>query len=369
MKKFENTLGEHFSESGTDVIVCPAFVDVHVHLREPGFSYKETIFSGSRAAAAGGYRCVCAMPNLNPAPDSVENIGKELDIIRRDACIDVRPYATITKGRKGLEPVDIESLAPLAAGFSDDGSGVDDDGLMQEAMERIAACGSILAAHCEDKRYGDTPESEWKQIERDIRLSEKTGCPYHVCHISTASSVSLIRDARKSGVNVSCETAPHYLMLCDRDIKDDGRFRMNPPLRTSADREALLEGILDGTIEIIATDHAPHSAEEKSRGYAGSVMGIVGLETAFPVLYTGLVRRGLISLDRLIELMSINPARRFRLGTESVSTVKIDISNPYVIDSGSFLSKGHSTPFDGMEVYGRCLETVIDGKIIYKYSI
>ena len=374
----------NFDKSGTDIIVCPAFVDVHVHFREPGFSYKETIRSGSMAAAAGGYTCVCTMPNLNPAPDCPENLEKQLDIIRRDAVINVRPYATITKGRKGLEVVDIKALKGSCAGFSDDGSGVQDEKTMRSAMEQIAEQGCILAAHCEDNTLlrggyihdgtyaarfahkGICSESEWGQIARDIRLAEETGCPYHVCHISTKESVQLIREAKMRGVDISCETGPHYLILTDEDLQEDGRFKMNPPLRSAEDRAALIEGIQDGTIDMIATDHAPHSAEEKAKGLAGSAFGIVGLETAFPLLYTHLVRKGVISLERLFELMSHAPRKRFKLGDAPEDKAVFEIATPYRIDSSNFVSMGHSTPFDGWEVYGRCIQTIFNGKTIYK---
>ena len=379
--KRESSYG--ITESGTDIIVCPAFVDVHVHFREPGFSYKETILSGSRAAAASGYTCVCPMPNLFPAPDCPENLEKELEIIRRDACIDVIPYATITKGRKGAEIVDIEALKGSVAGFSDDGSGVQDENVMREAMKRIAESGSILAAHCEDNsllrggyihdgKYarehghkGICSESEWGQIERDLRLAGETGCAYHVCHISTKESVEVIRKAKARGVNVTCETGPHYLILTDDDLQEDGRFKMNPPLRSAEDKAALIEGIQDGTIDMIATDHAPHSEAEKAKGLAGSAFGIVGLETAFPLLYTHLVMKGVISLDRLVELMSIAPRRRFGIGNPDDKAV-FDIAHPYRIDSSKFISMGHSTPFDGWEVYGRCIETIHNGKTVFK---
>ena len=344
-----------------DIIVCPAFADVHVHFREPGFSYKETILTGCRAAVAGGYTCVCPMPNLNPAPDSLETLEKELEIIRRDAMIDVRPYGTITIGRKGLELVDFQAMKSSVVAFSDDGSGVGGDDLMRDAMREAAAADVLIAAHCEDKRYGESAQSEWQMIERDIALAGETGCAYHVCHISSRKSVELIRDAKKRGVNVTCETAPHYLLLCEDDVVDDGRFRMNPPLRSADDRAALIEGLCDGTVDMIATDHAPHSAEEKSRGFKGSVMGIVGLETAFPLLYTHLVRKGVISLARLIELMSVNPRRRFRLGDATQDKAIFEVGTPYTIDSSSFRSMGHSTPFDGWEVYGRHLKTIFRG--------
>ncbi|MCQ2156865.1 MAG: dihydroorotase [Bacteroidales bacterium] len=370
-----------------DIITIPALVDVHVHFREPGFSYKETILTGSKAAAAGGYTCVCTMPNLDPVPDCPENLEKELEIIRRDACVDVRPYAAITKGRKGREVVDVAALKDSVVAFSDDGSGVQDEKVMRRAMEEIAAQGCILAAHCEDNsllrggyihdgRYaaahghrGICSESEWMQIERDLSLARETGCAYHVCHISTKESVEIIRRAKDRGVDVSCETAPHYLALCEDDLQEDGRFKMNPPLRSAGDRAALIEGIKDGTIDMIATDHAPHSVEEKSRGLEGSAMGIIGLETAFPVLYTSLVLKGVISLDRLVELMSTAPRRRFRLGGAPLDKAVFDVGTQYVIDSSGFLSKGRSTPFEGWKVYGKCLETVREGKTIYKSEI
>lgn len=368
---------------GTNCVVCPAFVDVHVHFREPGFGYKETIRTGSEAAAAGGYTCVCTMPNLDPVPDTPEHIAEQLSIIRNDAVIDVRPYASITMGRKGLEVVDVPSLKGLAVAFSDDGSGVQDEAVMRRAMETVAENGCILAAHCEDNsllhggyihdgRYaaahghrGICSESEWGQIARDLRLAEETGCAYHVCHISTKESVDVIRRAKDRGVDVTCETGPHYLVLCEDDLREEGRFKMNPPLRSAADRAALIEGVKDGTIDMIATDHAPHSAEEKSKGLAGSAMGVVGLETAFPVLYTCLVREGIISFERLIEMMSAAPRRRFRLGDAPDDFVELDLETPFTIDSSTFRSKGHSSPFDGMAVYGRVLRTVHKGKTVF----
>ena len=364
--------------------ISPSFVDVHVHFREPGYGYKETIRTGSMAAAAGGYTCVGTMPNLNPVPDSPEHLQEELDIISRDAIIDVRPYASITVGRKGLEVVDIAALKDKVIGFSDDGSGVQDDRVMRKAMETIAAEGAVLAAHCEDNtllrggyihdgRYaaahshrGICSESEWRQIARDLELAGETGCKYHVCHISTKESVDIIRRAKDRGVDVSCETGPHYLTLCEDDLQEDGRFKMNPPLRSSEDRAALIEGIKDGTIDMIATDHAPHSALEKSKGLEGSAMGIVGLETAFPVLYTGLVRRGIITLDRLIELMALNPRYRFGIPMDEGDKVIIDLETPFTIDSSHFKSMGRSTPFEGMQVWGRCEETIYKGKTVYK---
>ena len=343
--------------------VFPGFVDVHVHFREPGFSYKETIKSGSRSAARGGYTDVCTMPNLNPAPDSLENLELQLKLIRSDSVINTIPFGTITKGEEGKELSDMEAIAPFVCGFSDDGRGVDDSGLMREAMLRAKALGKIISAHCEDgSSPKDSPEAEWRQIERDIRLASDIGVKYHVCHISTKESVSIIRDAKASGVDITCETAPHYLLLSEKDIKDDGRFRMNPPLRAEADRLALLEGLSDGTIDMIATDHAPHSAEEKSHGLK-SLNGIVGLECAFPVLYTELVRKGEISLEKLIDLMSFNGAERFGITTNGFCLY--DLNTPYTIIPDEFASMGRSTPFDGKQVFGKCLATVIDGKVAY----
>ncbi len=370
-------------------IVTCGLADVHVHLREPGYSAKETIASGTRAAAHGGYTVVCAMPNLNPAPDSPAALAIEQELIDRQAVIDVRPYATITVAREGRVVTDLEVLMPHVAGFSDDGSGIQQERVMREAMRRVAAMDGIIAAHCEDDSLlhggyihdgeyarrnghrGICSESEWGQIARDVKLAAETGCRYHVCHISTAESVEIIRKARKAGVNVTCETAPHYLALAEDDLQEDGRFKMNPPLRTAADRDALIRGIQDGTIEIIATDHAPHTAEEKSRGLKGSAMGIVGLETAFAVIYTELVRKGAISIERMIELMCDNPRRIFRLGGglrvgEAADIAIFDIAKPYRIDSRGFLSAGRATPFDGREVYGECLLTLKNGEPVWK---
>lgn len=370
-------------------LVTRGFTDLHVHLREPGFTSKETIHTGSMAAAHGGFTTVCAMPNLNPVPDCPENLEKELQIIRRDAVVDVLPYASITKGRKGKEIVDFAALQGRCVAFSDDGSGVQDGSVMLNAMKEAAKLDCIIAAHCEDEsllnggyindgRYchehghrGISSESEWKQIERDLLLCEQTGCRYHVCHISTSRSVELIRSAKARGVKVSCETAPHYLLLCDDDLQEDGRFKMNPPLRSAQDRDALIQGLRDGTIDAIATDHAPHTAEEKSRGLKGSAMGITGLETAFSVLYTGLVRTGKISLDRLLEAMSTAPRKIFRLDNplrenDPADLTIIDLNRKYTIDSSKFLSMGHSTPFDGMEVYGQVLMTIKGGKVVWE---
>ncbi|MDE5791488.1 MAG: dihydroorotase [Muribaculaceae bacterium] len=354
----------------------PGLADVHVHFREPGFSYKETIKTGSEAALAGGFTAVCTMPNLNPAPDSIENLLPQLEIIKRDAAIKVIPYATITKKRLGKELVDYEALAPYVAGFSDDGSGVQDEEVMRRAMKGIAPTGKILAAHCEvndllrggyihDGEYarrhghrGICSESEWREIDRNIRLASETGCRLHICHISTAESVALIRDARKAGIEVTCETGPHYLAFCDEDLQEDGRFKMNPPIRSARDRDALIEGIVDGTIECIATDHAPHSAEEKSRGLERSAMGVVGLETALAAVYTTLVKPGIISLDKLVEIMSTNPRRIFGIEGDP-GKVMVDFSESFIVDPTTFKSMGKATPFEGMELYGKFLKTEI----------
>ena len=344
-------------------IIFPGFVDVHVHFREPGFSYKETIESGSAAAARGGYTAVCTMPNLNPVPDSLSNLKQQTDIISRDAKIRVLPFGSITKAQQGLALADLEDIAPYVCGFSDDGRGVDSSALMREAMQRAKALNKVISAHCEDgTQIKDSPEAEWKQIERDVKLADEIGVKYHVCHISTKESVSLIRDAKKSGVNVTCETAPHYLLFSSGDVIDDGRFRMNPPIREEADRLALLEGISDGTVDMIATDHAPHSAEEKSKGLK-SLNGIVGLECAFPVLYTELVKKGEISIEKLIRLMSTNPAERFGIDRDGFCVY--DLDRQYRLDINEFASKGKCTPFENRSVFGKCVATVSGGKVAY----
>lgn len=364
-------------------IIVPGLCDVHVHFREPGFSYKETIASGSAAAAHGGYTAVCTMPNLDPVPDSAEHLQVQLDAIKRGAAIKVLPYGAITVGEKGEKLADMEAMSDKVCAFSDDGKGVQNDEMMREAMTAAKRLGKIIAAHCEDNSLlfggyihdgeyarmhghrGISSASEYRQIERDLRLAEETGCAYHVCHISTKESVELIRQAKARGVNVTCETAPHYLVLCDEDMQEDGRFKMNPPLRSREDKKALIEGIKDGTIDMIATDHAPHSAEEKGRGLEKSLMGVVGLETAFPVLYTELVTKNIITLDRLVELMSFKPKERFGIDTNNDFAV-FDISEAYKIDPEDFLSMGRATPFAGREVFGRCLLTVHNGKVVYK---
>lgn len=369
--------------------VTAGLVDLHVHLREPGFSSKETIATGTAAAAHGGFTTVCAMPNLEPAPDSLENLRRETEIIERDAVVKVLPYATITRRRAGREIVDFAALRPYVAAFSDDGSGVQDDGMMLAAMRAAAANDCIIAAHCEvnsllhggyihDGAYaaahghkGISSESEWRQIERDIKLAEQTGCRYHVCHISTKESVALIRDAKRSGVRITCETGPHYLTMCDADLREEGRFKMNPPIRSAADRDALIEGAQDGTIDVIATDHAPHTAEEKSRGLAGSAMGVVGLETSFAVIYTKLVMAGIISPERMIELMAEAPRRIFTLGGglaagEKADIAVFDLDNEFTVDPATFLSKGRSTPFEGWRLHGQTILTLVDGRTAYR---
>ena len=369
------------------VFIFPGFCDVHVHFREPGFSYKETILSGSRAAARGGYTAVCAMPNLNPVPDSLEHLEEEEEAIRQAGDLAaVLPYAALTVGERGLEAADLEGLAPRVVAFSDDGKGVQSESMMRSLMERCRKLGKIIAAHCEDESLvrggyihdgiyarahghkGICSESEWGPIARDLKLAKETGCAYHVCHISCKESAELIRQAKKDGVDVTCETAPHYLLLDENDLQEDGRFRMNPPLRAKEDREALVEALIDGTIDMIATDHAPHSAEEKSRGLPGSAFGVVGLECAFPVLYTGLVRTGILSLERLAELMAIAPRERFGIPLRDDDLCEWDLEARYEIDPEEFLSRGRATPFAGRSVYGRCLKTVHAGRTVYEMN-
>ena len=347
----------------SEYVMFPGFCDVHVHFREPGFSYKETIASGAAAAAASGYTAVCTMPNLNPVPDCPDHLRPQLEKIA-EVPVAVYPYGSITVGEKGRELSDLEGLAPDVVGFSDDGVGVSDASLMREAMQRCRALGKVIAGHCEDMRYEDPREREWREIERNLRLADETGCAFHVCHISTKESVELIREAKQSGVNVSCETAPHYLLLNTALIEDDGRFRMNPPIHGADDQGALLEALNDGTVDMIATDHAPHSPEEKARGFDKSLNGIVGLETAFPALYTGLVLEGIVSLERLVGLMSTAPAARFGIPLSGDFAVW-DLTHDYTIDPAQFRSKGRSTPFEGWPVLGKCLLTVRDGKAIY----
>lgn len=365
-----------------NTVIVPGFCDVHVHFREPGFSYKETISSGSMAAARGGYTAVMTMPNLKPAPDSVENIKKQIGIIERDAKINVYPYATITVGQAGEEISDLEGLSEYAIAYSDDGRGVQSDEVMAEAMRRAKALGKMIVAHCEDNSLlfggyihdgeyarahghkGICSASEYEQIKRDLALVEKIGVKYHVCHVSAKESVEAIREAKARGVDVTCETGPHYLTLDDSQLSEDGRFKMNPPIRAKEDKEALIRGLLDGTVDMIATDHAPHSAEEKSKGLAGSLMGVVGLESAFAVLYTDLVMTGVMTLSELVSVMSIKPRERFGLTGDPGFSV-FDVGEEYEIDPEEFLSMGRATPFKGKRVYGRCLATVLDGKAVY----
>ena len=372
-----------FPFNDSKYVVFPGFCDVHVHFREPGFSYKETIVSGSKASAAGGYTAVCTMPNLNPVPDCAENLRQQLDLIEEANLIHVYPYGAITVGQKGETLADLEGMAPDVIAFSDDGRGVQDDDMMRAAMLRAKALGKMIVAHCEvnsllrggyihDGEYakahghkGICSESEYAQIARDLRLVEETGCKYHVCHISTKESVELIRQAKAKGLDVTCETGPHYLVMDDSFLQEDGRFKMNPPLRSAEDRKALVEGICDGTIDMIATDHAPHSAEEKGRGLAGSAFGVVGIETAFPILYTYLVKENIITLQKLIELLAINPRTRFNIPMGADFTVW-DLEKEYTIDPGNFLSMGKATPFAGWKCQGQCRLTICDGNVVYK---
>ena len=365
--------------------LLPGFCDVHVHFREPGFSYKETMASGTKAAAAGGYTHVCTMPNLNPVPDCVDNLVPQLRAICDHASVHVYPYGAITVGEKGEKLADLEDMARFVIGFSDDGRGVQSDDMMRQAMLRAKALDRMIVAHCEvnellrggyihDGEYakahshlGICSESEWEQIRRDLELVKETGCRYHVCHISTKESVALIRQAKAEGLDVTCETGPHYLVMDDRDLQEEGRFKMNPPIRSKEDREALIEGIVDGTIDMIATDHAPHSAEEKSKGLAGSAFGVVGLETAFPVMYTHFVKTGIITMERLKELMVTNPRERFRIPLDDCWSVW-DLNAEYTVDPAQFQSMGKATPFEGWKLYGKCMLTVCDGMVVYRHS-
>ena len=373
---------KNISDRMNEYALFPGFCDVHVHFREPGFSYKETIATGSLAAARGGYTAVCTMPNLNPVPDSPEHLKEQTDIISRDAVIDVYPYAAITVGQKGEKISDLEGMKDNCIAFSDDGRGVQSEDMMREAMKRAHAMGKMIVAHCEvnellrggyihDGSYakahghkGICSESEYAQVERDLRLAKETGCAYHVCHISAKETVELIRRAKAEGVDVTCETAPHYLVMDDSNLQEDGRFKMNPPLRDKADREALIEGIIDGTIDMIATDHAPHSAEEKAKGLAGSAFGIVGIETAFPLTYTKLVKENVISLDKLVDLLAYNARRRFDIPLGNSFSVW-DLGEEFTVDPNEFLSKGRATPLTGMKLFGRNLMTVHNGKLVY----
>ena len=366
----------------SEYVVFPGFCDVHVHFREPGFLHKETIRSGSLAAAAGGYTAVCTMPNLNPVPDSMDNLKLQLEKIQSDACIAVTPYGAITVGERGERLSDMEDMAPFVAGFSDDGRGVQDESLMRQAMREAKRLGKVIVAHCEDNallhggyihdgayakahgHIGICSESEWGPIARDLKLVEEIGCAYHVCHISTKESVALIRQAKAKGLDVTCETAPHYLVMDDSHLQEDGRFKMNPPLRGAEDREALVCGILDGTIDMIATDHAPHSAEEKAKGLKDSAFGVVGVETAFAVMYTHFVKTGRMTMERLIEVMAVAPRKRFGLPMGNDFTVW-NLSKEKTVNPDTFLSMGKATPFAGWTVYGECVATVHDDKLVY----
>ena len=377
-------LGSIASFDDSKYVTLPGFCDVHVHFREPGFCYKEDMETGSKAAAAGGYTAVCTMPNLNPVPDSAEHLAVQLEAIRDKACIHVYPYGAITVAELGKDMADLEGMAKDVIAFSDDGKGVQSEDMMREAMVRAKALGKMIVAHCEVNdlleggyihkgdyalahgHRGICSESEWKQIERDIQLVRETGCSYHVCHISTKESVELIRKAKAEGLDVTCEVGPHYLVLDDGDLQEEGRFKMNPPLRGKADRDALLQGLLDGTIDMVATDHAPHSAEEKSRGLEKSAFGIVGLETAFPVLYTKLVKPGIMTMETLLERMVYAPRKRFGIPLNEGDCSVWDLTEEYVIDPETFVSKGHATPFAGWKVFGRCLKTTCGGKTVFE---
>lgn len=372
-----------------DKYIFPGFIDVHVHLREPGFSYKETIKTATGAAAAGGYQAVCAMPNLNPVPDSLKNLKAELDLIDKDALVAVYPYGAITAGEMGEKLSDMEEMSGFVIGFSDDGKGVQNKEIMEKAMEKAKSLDKIIAAHCEDNSLlnggyihdgeycrknthkGICSKSEYLPIERDTELIKKTHCKYHVCHVSAKESIEKIKEAKKSGADITCETAPHYLVLCDKDLKDEGCFKMNPPIRSELDRDALIKALNDGTIDMIATDHAPHSEKEKAKGLKDSLMGVVGLETAFSVLYTYLVKTKKITLEKLIALMFDNPKKRFGIGEEikkknHANLCVFDLNGQYKIDSKDFLSMGKSTPFDGISVVAKCIMTMYEGKIVYK---
>ena len=372
-----------FLPDASRLTVFPGFCDVHVHFREPGFSYKETILTGSRAAAHGGFTAVCAMPNLQPVPDSMTHLQKELDLIRDTACIRVYPYGALTVKEEGQALAALEEMSPCVIAFSDDGRGVQEEDMMRAAMRKAKKLGKVIAAHCEDNRLlrggyihdgayarahghrGICSESEWGPIARDLKLAAETGCAYHVCHVSCKESVALIRKAKRAGVDVTCETAPHYLLLDENDLREDGRFKMNPPLRSPEDREALIEGLCDGTIDMIATDHAPHSAEEKNRGLEKSAFGVVGLETAFPLLFTGLVQKRLISLEKLVDLMAWAPRGRFSIPLDRDYTVW-DLEAETAVDPASFLSLGRATPFAGQKISGVCMATVCGGKTVYQ---
>ena len=352
------------TDKSSELFILPGFVDVHVHLREPGFSYKETIETGTTAAAGGGFTAVCSMPNINPALDSVENLKVQTDLIKQKAKVHVYPYACITKGSKGEQLSDMDELAEYVIAFTDDGKGVQSDEMMQNAMIKAKSLNKMIVAHCEDERYGTSAESEYIQVKRDLELVSKIGCKYHLCHASTKESIQLIREAKKSGLHVSVETAPHYLVFCEDDVRDSGDFKMNPPIRKKADQEALIEGICDGTIDMIATDHAPHSAEEKGRGFKNSLNGIVGLETSFPILYTNFVKKGIISFEQLVKLMSDNPRKIFGIPSNNSDGILLETNAKYEVKRENFRTMGRSMPYEGMEVYGKCLATFINGRMV-----
>ena len=387
---FVSDMSKHLSDNGafaefnnSNFTILPGFCDVHVHFREPGFSYKETIKTGSMSASRGGYTAVCTMPNLNPVPDSADNLKLQIDAIKKDAIVDVFPYGSITVGQKGEKLSDMEDIATDVIAFSDDGRGVQSDDMMRSAMLKAKSLNKMIVAHCEvnellkggyihDGEYakahnhrGICSESEWAQIERDIKLARETDCAYHVCHISTKESVEIIREAKNRGVDITCETGPHYLVLDDSNLQEDGKFKMNPPLRSAEDKYALIQGIKDGTIDMIATDHAPHSVDEKSKGLEKSAFGIVGLETAFPVVYTHLVKKGVITLEKAVELLSDKPRERFGIESDCGFSVW-DLNQKYIVNPVDFLSMGKATPFEGDELYGKCVATVHNGKIVYK---
>lgn len=382
METTVNTSDYKKTEEG--YVILPGFCDVHVHFREPGFSYKETILTGTKAAARGGYTAVCTMPNLDPVSDSKEHLKLQLGAIEKDAVINVYPYGAITAGQKGEELAGLEEMAPYVIAFSDDGHGVQSDDMMLEGMKRAKALGKMIVAHCEDNSLlrggyihdgiyarehghkGICSESEWRQIARDVKLAAKAGCAYHVCHVSCRESVEIIRRAKKAGVDVTCETAPHYLLLDENDLEEDGRFKMNPPLRSREDRQALIEGICDGTIDIIATDHAPHSTQEKAKGLSGSAFGIVGIETAFPLLYTGLVMKEIITFDKLMDLLCYAPRKRFGISLQEDDFSIWDLEREFTVDPSQFLSKGRATPFEGRKLSGVCIKTVCGGKTVYE---
>ncbi len=379
----DNITEEHLGSIGIDVslfadcYILPGLTDVHVHLREPGFLYKETMKTGTLSAAAGGFTDTFAMPNLNPCPDSMQNLKVQLDIISRDAQVNVFPYGAITKGELGKEPADMEAMADHVIAFTDDGKGVASEEMMLSAMKRAKKLGRLIVAHCEDESFPkESSESEWKQLERDIELVRQTGCGYHMCHVSTKESVELIRKAKSDGLDVTCETAPHYLTISRDEIEDSGRFKMNPPIKGPEDRAALIEAVKDGTIDMIATDHAPHSMEEKSRGFEGSAFGIVGMESALPVMYTKLVAEGVITMERLIDLMYANPRRRFGMDVCGISEELLkpaptftiwNLDESYEINPDKFMTMGRSCPFEGWNVRGRCMLTVINGKKVWEH--